>query len=1206
MSRICRLFLYAALLVVVAAPDERAVAQGVSSSVTGTVRDTSDAVVPGATVTLTNDDTDVAFVQVSSSTGAYTFEAVPSGRYSVRVELDGFKAFLSTSNRVAVGEPTTINAVLQPGELTDTVQVTASAEVVQVSSSGNLGTVVDQRTIEAMPIVGGRGRNPLDLVKLQPGVVSGANTGGGTHVHGARDRSWNFTLDGIDINETSAGGSNFSPLRTNPDAISEFKVLTGGFTAEFGRNSGGQVAMVTRSGTNQFKGTGFYLLRRPDLNANEWENNIDGIGKRQEELDIAGFSLGGPVRRGQTFFFTNVQTLNGSRTLNQTRTVYTEAARQGIWRYVVNGRNFPAGTANPSVDASGNVLPGVATGSYNIGANDPNRIGLSPVTTGIANSAPLPNNFNVGDGLNTAGYTWQPEEREEQYDILARVDHAFTTRHSAFARVAWGRQDTLCDSGNGGLPAFPGTPCLVNTKRNPLNAAASWRASLGSRLVNEFVVGRNQFAFDFVNPLADADRLSFTGTRISLPEAYTLGNLRRLSTWQVVNNTTYVRANHTIKGGLNVRYQRHEDVRGSVAGANVNPQANFSTGINVVDPVQFGLPTNMNIAIDRNNMQQDINFLLGRIGSLSQGFVSSGSAYAAGGTPFVFDARFPEIDLYLQDNWKLRPNLTIDAGLRWEMKLNPRNPDGLIRRPSQRVAAGEPATNALTWVDRPLYDNDLDNLAPSLGFAWDPQNDGKSVVRGNYRIAYDRINTFLLSSSIFQSIPGITAAVANVEFGQGGGRIGGQPSLQPTATPDQFLSPAPVGNASIRVMDTTFESPLTHGWSVGYQREVWSRTVVEANYIGRRASGLFGAYDANQADIRGNGFVDAFNVVRNGGQSALINQLMGPDARRGANETGSDAMRRLFPAELTLNSVAAVAANLATRVQGGQQLTTLAGLGPHFFYAYPQFLGGMIVVDSNDWSRYHGLELTLQRRFGQGLGYLLGYTLSTSNDTRSYDPTFTVVSTGAAQSASSTPFDINNRSLNYAPSDFDRRHVVQASVVSELPIGHGRRWGANMPRVLDAIVGGWEAATIVVWQSGRPLTVYAGASTLSNVVQTPANCDGCSRTIGDVFDDATGVKFFFDESARGRFSGPDAGAFSNVGRNYFIGPQGINVDLALSKRFRVVGNQSLDIRADVTNLTNTPTFGFPTTTLTAATFGRIRNSVTSLSRKVQVGVRYSF
>ncbi|MBA2354641.1 MAG: carboxypeptidase regulatory-like domain-containing protein [Acidobacteria bacterium] len=1189
-----------------AAPAEHAAAQGVSSSVTGTVRDTSGAVVPGATVTLINDDTDVAFVQASSSAGAYTFEAVPSGLYSVRVELDGFKAFLSTGNRVAVGEPTTINAVLEPGALTDTVEVTASAQTVQVSSSGNLGTVVDQRTIEAMPIVGGRGRNPLDLVKIQPGVVSGANTGGGTHVHGARDRSWNFTLDGIDINETSAGGSNFSPLRTNPDAIAEFKVLTGSFTAEFGRNSGGQVAMVTRQGTNQFKGTGFYLLRRPNLNANEWENNIDSIGKRQEELDIAGFSLGGPLRRGQTFFFTNLQTLTGTRTLNQTRTVYTEAARRGLWRYVVNGRNFPAGTANASVDANGNVLPGVPIGTYNIAASDPDRIGLNPVTAALIGSTPLPNNFSVGDGLNTAGYTWQPEEREKQLDILARVDHAFNNRHNVFARVAWGRQDTLCDGVNGGLAVFPGTPCLVDTKRNPLNGAVSWRASLGSRLVNEFVVGRNQFAFDFVSLLAEPNRLSFTGTRISLPEDYTLGNLRRLSTWQVVNNTTYVRGTHTVKGGVNVRYQRHEDVRGSVAGANVNPQANFATGVNVVDTVRFGLPTNMNIAVDQVNIQQDINFLLGRIGSLSQGFVSQGTAYAPGGTPFVFDARFPEIDLYLQDNWKLRPNLTIDAGLRWEMKLNPRNPEGLIRRPSQRVAAGEPATNALTWVDQPLYSNDLDNLAPSLGFAWDPGGDGTSVVRGNYRVAYDRINTFLLSSSIFQSIPGITAAVANVEYGQGGGRIGGQPSLQPTATPDAFLAPAPVGNASIRVMDTTFESPLTHGWSVGYQREVWSRTVLEANYVGRRASGLFGAYDANQVDIRGNGFLDAFNTVRNGGQSALINQLMAPDTRRGANETGSDAMRRLFPSELTLNSVAAVAANLATRVQGGRQLTTLAGLSPYFFSAYPQFLGGMIVVDSNDWSRYHGLELTLQRRFGGGFGYLLGYTLSKSNDTRSYDPAFTVVSTGAAQSASSTPFDINNRSLNYAPSDFDRRHVLQASVVSELPIGHGRRWGANLPRVLDAIVGGWEAATIVVWQAGRPLTVYAGANTLSNVVQTPANCEACSGTLGEVFDDVTGVKFFFDDAARARFSGPAAGEFSNVGRNYFVGPPGFNVDLAVSKRFRVVGTHAIDVRADVTNLTNTPTFGFPTTTLTAATFGRIRNSVASLSRKVQVGLRYSF
>src|SRR5262249_42022966 len=145
---------------------------------------------------------------------------------------------------------------------------------------GNLGSTFDQRTIESLPIVGGRGRNPLDLVLTQPGVVSGANTGGGVHVNGARDRSWNFTLDGIDTNESSAGGSNFSPLRTNPDPVVECQGRSGNQTADYGRNRGGQVAMITRSGTNTFTGTAFYFDRRPEYNANERENNIDHLPKR--------------------------------------------------------------------------------------------------------------------------------------------------------------------------------------------------------------------------------------------------------------------------------------------------------------------------------------------------------------------------------------------------------------------------------------------------------------------------------------------------------------------------------------------------------------------------------------------------------------------------------------------------------------------------------------------------------------------------------------------------------------------------------------------------------------------------------------------------------------------------------------------------------------------------------------------------------------
>ena len=212
-------------------------------------------------------------------------------------------------NPVRIGEPTTINATLEAGGVEETVEVRASAQVVQTETSGNLGSTFDQRTIESLPILGGRGRNPLDLVLTQPGVVSGANTGGGIHVHGARDRAWNFTLDGIDINESSAGGSNFSPLRTNPDALAEFKVLTGNSPP----NSAGTAADRSRwsrvSGSNRFSGTLFYFDRRPEYNANEWENNIDDLKKRVFTQKMPGFSVGGPIRRNKTFFFVNTQWL---------------------------------------------------------------------------------------------------------------------------------------------------------------------------------------------------------------------------------------------------------------------------------------------------------------------------------------------------------------------------------------------------------------------------------------------------------------------------------------------------------------------------------------------------------------------------------------------------------------------------------------------------------------------------------------------------------------------------------------------------------------------------------------------------------------------------------------------------------------------------------------------------------------------------------
>ncbi len=294
-----------------------------------------------------------------------------------------------------------------------TSPVQGAAEQVQTSSSGNFGGTVEQRTIEALPIVGTRGRNPLDILNFQPGVTNGANTGGGVHVNGSRDRAFNFTLDGIDINESTAGGSNFTPLRPNPDSIQEFQIVTSDFTAELGRSSGAQVTFVTRSGTNQFRGSVFDYYQTPEFLARSYAANVNRSGKEQFVQHIFGGSFSGPLFnpgfgegtgfslfRDKAFFFVNLQMLRAYDSVLQTRTVFTQTARQGIFRWVQGSAN---GTG--SVNAAGNPVNAVcAVGqvgttaspciqSYNIATGT--TISLDPVLMSYINAMPLPNSFSA-------------------------------------------------------------------------------------------------------------------------------------------------------------------------------------------------------------------------------------------------------------------------------------------------------------------------------------------------------------------------------------------------------------------------------------------------------------------------------------------------------------------------------------------------------------------------------------------------------------------------------------------------------------------------------------------------------------------------------------------------------------------------------------------------------------------------------------------
>ena len=1183
-----------------------AFAQGTTSRVVGTIQDSSGAVVPGATVKLVNQGTNVTFQTTSTGNGSYVFEAVQSGDYELDVEANGFRKFVSRDNRVAIGQPATVNAKLEVGAASEQVLVQATAEVVQTSTSGNLGNVVSKQEVQDLAIVGSRGRNPLDLVLMEPGVVSGAPTGGSIYVHGARDRSWNYTLDGIDTNDSSQGGSNTTSFRVNPDMLDEFKVITGNNTAEYGRNSGGQVAMITRSGGNEIHGNGFWFYRTPRLNANEWQNNQLGIGKAQLEQNIYGGGVGGPIIKNRTFFFVEFQGLRARSTSATMRTVFTDQARQGILRYVKGGRNQPANAPGASVDGAGNVLPGVNVGTYNVAQNDPQHIGLDPTIAAEIKAEPEPNNFTVGDGLNTAGYVFSAQAMERQHDQTIKIDQIINNKNTVYGRIVWGSDDSLCDIVNTGQPVFPGTPCLVNTVRRPRNMAFNWRWTPAASMTNEFVVGQNRYPALFGQP-SSLDKISFASAPVDNTEQYYFGNQRVVSTWQFVDNFAVVRGAHTFKAGFNLRIVREEDMRGSVAGLNAAEEVNFSTAINTVDPTTFNLPLDLNTSFDRPNFQSNINFLLGRVGQVDRGFINQNGNYTKG--TFQFDTRYPEYEFYGQDTWKARRNLTIDIGLRWEIRLSPYTPSSSILVPNQPIVAGGAPSDTINWVPGSLFKNQLGNLGPSIGFAWDPFESGKTSIRANYRIAYDRINDFVIASTILPNLPGASYAAINTSFGQGGGRLSNLPALTVPSTISTL--PVPFSSGTNTVIDPNLKTPTTHQWSFDIQRQLGGRSIIDVAYIGRRAYHLLGAYNVNQAQIYSNGFLDAFNVVKGGGDSPLMDQILAGDSRLNPGENGSQMVRRLYASQLNLNSVGALAGAIAGRLQGSQSVTALAGK-PFFFIPYPQFTGngtstGLNVLDSNDFSTYNALEVQFQHRFENGVAYNVAYTWSKSLDTRSFDPTLTVVGTGNAATAADTPFDINNRALNYAPSDFDRRHVLQWNLLYELPFGKGKRWLNTSTGLVNRVLGGWEVTSYGRLTSGRPFTVFSGTYTVSSVNQTTANCNACSPGEGTPFlDGPTGLIWYFNQSQRSAFSAPAAGQFGNTERNEFVGPHYFEMDASFLKRIPLNERIKLEIRADATNLTNSVMFSAPTTDITSSIFGRINNSVSSSSRKFQLGAKIQF
>jgi hypothetical protein len=453
----------------------------------------------------------------------------------------------------------------------------------------------------------------------------------------------------------------------------------------------------------------------------------------------------------------------------------------------------------------------------------------------------------------------------------------------------------------------------------------------------------------------------------------------------------------------------------------------------------------------------------------------------------------------------------------------------------------------------------------------------------------------------------------------GGARLTGTtiPILDPSgvADPAAMRQPAAFGTTGVTVMDPNWKPAKTQMWSFSIQHELPWKMVGEVNYIGHHATRLLADNDADQVDVLTNGFVNDFNVVKAGGESAFLNKMLANFPLLKAGQTGSAYVRANYASNLSNGDVALLAASMSALSYGGVQQLARAGMSPSYFQRFTQF-GAIGVIDSGGWSNYNAFQAQVQRHFSNGLQFQFSYTFSKSLDTNSFDPSQTGFAAGGTQTAGNTLQDIYNRSMNYALSDFDRKHVLQGNFVVDLPFGKGRKFFNHTNGFIDRIIGGWQISNILTMQSGRPMTAFGGSYTISNEMRSFANCSGCSADMGSPHWEGGdpyngGTMFYFTPEQRAMFSTPAPGEQGNTGRNSIRMSHYRNWDAALTKDIRITERQSLKLGVQAQNVTNSTMYGIPYTgSITSSLFGEMSgpSGVQNFNgaRRMQISAKYTF
>ncbi len=1201
-----------------------------TSSISGTVSDSSGAVVPNAAVTLRNENTGVTLHQLTSSAGLYAFGSVSAGSYSLVVEATGFKKAQRGNISLIVETPATVNVQMEIGQATETVNVESSAAVVNTSNA-TVGDVISHAEVEKLPL---NGRNPLNLVILEAGVTQ--SSGGGVNINGSRTSAANVTIDGIDGNESTNPSITNNIYHLNPDNTQEFKVTTSNPTSEEGRNSGANVSIATRGGTNKFHGTAYEYFRNTDLDATDFYANANGAGRQQVHNNQYGFELGGPVKRNKTFFFGSYEGQYGNFALPITEsygtvTMYTATAKQGAFRYYVSDPKNPqvingikiTGNSPALVDPkSGALAGGVRTcgsptdlncvATYNIPASDPKGIGLDPTIGSQLSSYPLPNNFSSGDGLNTGSYFWNSPFQARGPHYLARIDHNFSDSDSLFGRYIYSQQSSLNgDPLNARPEVLPGLPALGTVQRPSHNLAIGWKHIFSPTMVNSLTLGFSRYVFLFTQGEANPsfpDVPKYSYNLISTPFSATPRTERLVTTPQVVDDLSIVHGSHILRMGVNVRMYEHNDLRGQPGSYNLTPTITLSATTR--PPSGFATPALGNSSTggisstDNSNLLNAINDLLGIPASISQRFLgnlntNTYSPYLTNGHVTLFDEgnRLKQYDSYIQDEWKVKRNLTINLGLRWEANPPGTEAAGRVYVPNNPINGSQ---GAVTFVKADSFWNrtNLGAVAPRVGVAWSPGNSDKTVIRAGYGISFDTITSFQMTAAS-SSVPGLVsgctdvvggavstgcAAVPDTRIGQGFPQQLSAPSISPSSflsLPAQVRTNAP----NVTVFDPNLKVPTVHQWNFSVQHQFKDDFTVSAGYVGNRGTRLFNIYDINQIDAAP--ILPSFLTM----QQNVAKKCSADGSGCPSGVTGAPVpivTQGIVNAAFVNSATTAtdLAQNAAGNFAGRIENTTLAAhLRPNQQFATISYL------DNSADSYYHGLQLVAKKTFKSGL--LLGATYSwqKSIDDSSSNPVGVSAGGGVSTTASSSPVDIHNFRLGRAPSDFDRNQVFTATVLYEFPFGKGKRFLSSAPRAVGLLAGGWNVNVIPIYETAEPFSVLSGAFTANASHQSYAILSGTTAPDPHLQNvpGAIGPSIFANASA---FALPGAGS-DGGSRNAYRGAPFWNFDMSAGKVFALTERFRLDFRAEAFNAMNHTNFTGGTLSILSAAFGRNMSAVST-------------